>query len=206
MRRSVMWILALVATCPTLPQAHDGERLSIVVRLYASGAVPPISPRALSVATTIIEDAGVHVTWTSCGSGSHTVSPCDSAMTSTDLLVRMIRCNDDSNNPLRALGFALIDGQQHTGALATVYVDRVASVARESGVDGSLLLGRAIAHEIGHLLMGTNQHSTSGVMRAQWTRRDLRRGRPDQWHFTRAEMMAMRERVEAGSMISKNGP
>ena len=127
-------------------------------------------------------------------------------MPSTDLLLRMIRCHDDSSRSLPALGYALIDRQQHTGALATVYVDRVASLAQESGVDGSLLLGRAIAHEIGHLLIGTNQHSTSGVMRARWSRRDLRRGRPDQWRFTREEMMAMRERVEAGSMISKNGP
>jgi len=206
MRRFVMWILALVANCPTHPQAHDGERLSVVVRLYASGAAPPASPRALSVATTILEDAGVHVTWTSCGSGSHTEPACDSLMASTDLLLRMIRYPDNSSSSLPALGNAVIDRQQHTGALATIYVDRVASLARESGVDGSLLLGRAIAHEIGHLLMGTNQHSTSGLMRAQWTRRDLRRGRPDQWHFTRAEMMAMRERVEAGGMISKNGP
>jgi len=203
MRRYVMWILALVAASPNDPQAYDWERLSVVVRLYASGEVPPASPRALSAATTILGDAGVNVTWTPCGSGSHSEPACDSLMTSTDLLLRLIRCNDDSNSPLRALGFAVIDRQEHTGALATVYVDRVASLARESGVDGSLLLGRAIAHEIGHLLMGTTQHSTSGVMRAIWTRRDLRRERPDQWRFTRAEMMAMRERVEPSLMASR---
>jgi len=73
------------------------------------------------------------------------------------------------------------------------------------------LLGRAVAHEIGHLLMGTNQHSASGIMRARWSRCDLRRGQPDQWRFMRAEMMAMREHVEPSlvarsSMISKNAP
>jgi hypothetical protein len=206
MRRFVMWILALVANCPTHPQAHDGERLSVVVRLYASGEASPAPSRALSVATTILGEAGVDVTWTSCGSESHIEPACHSRPTSTDLLLRMIRYHDDSNSPSHALGYALIDRQQHTGALATIYVDRVASLARESGVDGSVLLGRAIAHEIGHLLMGTNQHSTSGVMRATWTSRDLLRERPDHWRFTPAEMMAMRGRVEAGSMISKNGP
>jgi hypothetical protein len=203
MRRNVMWILALVVACPNLARAHDWD-LSVVVRIYTSGAVLPASPRALSVATTILEDAGVHVTWISCELGRHADAICDSLMGSTDLRLRMIRCDDDSNSPFRALGYALIDRQQHSGALATVYVDRVTSLARESGVDGSVLLGRALAHEIGHLLMGTNQHSRSGVMRARWTRRDLRRGRPDQWRFTRGEMMAMREHGVPLLMASKS--
>ncbi len=193
MRRQVLWILALIAAFPNDPQAQSDECISVVVRLYAVGAVPPASPLALSVASTILGDADVHVTWTSCVSGRHTQPACDSPVTSTDLLLRMIRCNDDANSHSPVLGYALIDRQQHSGALATVYVDRVASLARESGVDESLLLGRAIAHEIGHLLMGTNQHSTAGVMRARWSRHDLQRDSPDQWRFTRAEMMAMRE-------------
>ena len=197
MRRSVMWILALVATCPTHPQAHDGERLSVVVRLYASGAAPPASPRALSVATTILEDAGVHVTWTSCGSGSHTEPACDSLMASTDLLLRMIRCPDNLSSSLPALGNAVIDRQQHTGALATIYVDRVASLARESGVDGSLLLGRAIAHEIGHLLLGTGDHPREGLMRARWSQEELRGFRPSNWLFSPAEADQMRRSLTA---------
>ena len=203
MRRSVMWILALVAASPTEPQAHDWDRLLIVVRLYATRDVPAASPQALSVAATILEDAGVQVTWTSCGSERHSEPVCESLLTSTDLLLRMIRSTDDSNRHWLALGFSLIDRQQHTGVLATVYVDQVASLARESGVDGSLLLGRAIAHEIGHLLIGTNQHSIKGVMRARWTRQDLQRDSPDQWRFTRADMMAMRERVEPPLMASR---
>ena len=58
MRRSVLWILALVAASPTDPQAHDWERRSVVVRLYATGDVPAASPQALSAAATILEDAG----------------------------------------------------------------------------------------------------------------------------------------------------
>ena len=202
MRRSVMWILALIASSPTDPQAHDWER-RIVVRLYATGNVSAASPQALSAAATILEGAGVLVTWMSCESERHSEPACDSLVTSPDLLLRMIRSTDDSNRHWLALGFSLIDRQQHTGVLATVYVDQVASLARESGVDGSLLLGRAIAHEIGHLLIGTNQHSIKGVMRARWTRQDLQRDSPDQWRFTPADMMAMRERAERPLMASR---
>jgi hypothetical protein len=189
MRRHLMWIFALVVASANDPRAH--EPLEIVVRLYPSDVVSPAPPRALSVATTILGDAGVRVTWMPCGSGSHRAAACDSVMTSTDLALRMIRGDNDSNTPLRALGYALIDRQQDAGVFATVFADRVGLLARESGVDASQLLGRAIAHEIGHLLMGTNQHSASGVMRALWTRRDLRRDRPDQWRFTPAQMAAI---------------
>jgi hypothetical protein len=30
------------------------------------------------------------------------------------------------------------------------------------------ILGHAVAHEIGHLLMGTNSHSSRGLMRGNW--------------------------------------
>ena len=32
------------------------------------------------------------------------------------------------------------------------------------------ILGHAIAHEVGHVLLGTNGHSVGGLMRARWGR------------------------------------
>lgn len=36
------------------------------------------------------------------------------------------------------------------------------------------LLGHVIAHEIGHLLLGTNAHSRMGIMRSQWHDEEVR--------------------------------
>ena len=36
------------------------------------------------------------------------------------------------------------------------------------------ILGHAVAHEIGHLLMGTNSHSSRGLMRGNWNVDELR--------------------------------
>ncbi len=36
-----------------------------------------------------------------------------------------------------------------------------------------VILGHAAAHEIGHLLLGSNSHSPQGLMRARWSRQDL---------------------------------
>ena len=37
----------------------------------------------------------------------------------------------------------------------------------------SRLLGLAIAHELGHVLLGSNSHSDLGLMRGRWNREDL---------------------------------
>src|SRR5579859_1082509 len=37
----------------------------------------------------------------------------------------------------------------------------------------SVFYGRAMAHEIGHLILGTNSHSPTGIMRASWRSKDL---------------------------------
>ena len=36
------------------------------------------------------------------------------------------------------------------------------------------VLRHVIAHEIGHLPMGSGSHSDAGLMRADWSRRDIR--------------------------------
>jgi hypothetical protein len=82
-----------------------------------------------------------------------------------------------------SLGCALIDLQHRAGTLATVYPDRINAVASRAGVDAGMLLGRAVAHEIGHLLLGTAHHSAGGLMRALWSDQELQRGLTADWTF-----------------------
>ena len=37
------------------------------------------------------------------------------------------------------------------------------------------ILGSVMAHEMGHLLLGSNAHAISGIMRAHWESGELRR-------------------------------
>ena len=52
-------------------------------------------------------------------------------------------------------------------------------------------LGFAVAHEVGHLLLGTNAHGAAGLMRAVWSRSELQRNDPADWLFTAGESLAM---------------
>jgi hypothetical protein len=52
------------------------------------------------------------------------------------------------------------------------------------------LLGRVMAHEVGHLLLGTGYHGEAGVMRAEWPDAQLNRD-GDHWRFSMLEAASM---------------
>jgi hypothetical protein len=90
------------------------------------------------------------------------------------------------------MGFALVNIAQGVPFLATVCADLVRTVSREAHLDYQLLLGRAIAHEIGHLLLDTNRHADSGLMRAGWSNAELRGNARDDWSFGSGEIEVIR--------------
>ena len=92
-----------------------------------------------------------------------------------------------------ALGSSLVDRGAASGALITADPDLVASIAQSANADFATLLGRSLAHEVGHLLLGQTRHSRSGLMRAVWSQDELRGIRPANWGFSRAEAAQMRQ-------------
>jgi hypothetical protein len=96
-----------------------------------------------------------------------------------------------------AMGSSLIDHDSRAGALTTVDAEMVLKIASGSRVDFATLLGRAIAHEIGHLLLGHSRHSRDGLMRAIWSQDELRGIRPANWQFSAAEAAEMRHGLAA---------
>jgi hypothetical protein len=79
--------------------------------------------------------------------------------------------------------------------LATIYLDRVEWMAQQTGIDPRALLGWAIAHELGHLLMATSAHAANGLMRPIWLQSEIRRRHNADWTFRPTEIAAIRERA-----------
>jgi hypothetical protein len=55
-----------------------------------------------------------------------------------------------------------------TGAHVTVFLDRVEEVARSTSAAPYVILGHAMTHEIGHVLLRSSDHAAAGLMQAQW--------------------------------------
>jgi hypothetical protein len=112
--------------------------------------------------------------------------------------------------PVRAgqattLGEAFVNSRTRTGALATVYANRVADLAAVCGVRAGLLLGRAMAHEIAHLLLGTREHAHAGLMRAHWPADVIRDAQDETWQLTPPEALVVREAVRTRPSMPAGG-
>ena len=81
-------------------------------------------------------------------------------------------------------------------AVAYAYYNRVIEQSLLYPIDARVLLGRVIAHELGHVLLPPNSHSLLGIMRGNI---DLGLEKPDR--FTRDQARVIRA-VLAGSVVS----
>jgi hypothetical protein len=190
MSRVVVVVIAMVAGT-LLSQALVAAPLAdqLVVRPYnRSGVAPRELAKALETARAILSGAAIDVVWREC-------DPCTGALGPRELIVRIVAA------PARAeqhsLGYSLVDVRQRSGSLATIFADRVESMATAAGFDPGVLLGRTIAHELAHLLIGTTEHSARGLMRARWETREIQRDLRLDWVLSRDEGTRMRRGLAA---------
>jgi hypothetical protein len=189
------WLLfsALCLLVPGTAESAPPAPVEVVVRVYnAARVAPAISDVAIAMATRLMTAGAIDVAWRNCDSPG----VCVTVPAARELVIRLVRLDNTRADGARlVLGEASIDVDARAGVLATIYVDRVEQMAEFSEADTASLLGRAIAHELGHLLLATNAHSSRGLMRAQWTPSDLRRNQTADWVLTQKDAEAIRKRL-----------
>ena len=110
------------------------------------------------------------------------------------LIVRIASRAPARFGDLKALGFAIVTKENST--YATIFWDRVLAVtARRDSCPDAVLLGHAVAHELGHLLLGDPAHAPYGLMSGHWRGVDLDRASAGILGFSTPE--AARIRAEA---------
>jgi hypothetical protein len=165
--------------------AHAAVALYVIVRLYDTQGLPQNTVAAAQTeAVQILRNADIDLRWKDC-------SPCMRPAGPVELMVRLA-----ASTPASApgsLGFSYVDTQKKIGTLATVFTDRVRALAAASHADEGELLGRAIAHEIGHLLLGTHDHASIGLMRGTWTSIEVVKNNVFDWQLTRDDGAGIRK-------------
>jgi hypothetical protein len=202
--------LFVVCVCALLAAAHAVRAavipgIEIAVRVYDSaGLEPHVRQAALHEAASALAAAGMDVRWESCQ--RQQASACAKPLKRDEFAVRIVRRQTDpGHRGALPLGDAFVDAASGTGVLATIYLNRVEWLASAAEGDAATLLGRAIAHELGHLLLATTAHGETGLMRAVWSRDEIRRARRADWAFTDTEIAAMRAR-RRGVPLQAVGP
>jgi hypothetical protein len=176
------------------PSAAEVVRTTITVRVYqTAGLSPSLEDRALAEAESILRGGFVNVRWRICtGRDRGRTGVCDAPLAASERAIRIVRRGGVRDDGPVALGNALVE-RSAGGVLATVYFDRVAWLANTAQTDAAIVLGRAVAHELAHLLMRTAAHTGCGLMRPRWTPREIRRNSTIDWSFTAGDVLAMYE-------------
>jgi hypothetical protein len=83
------------------------------------------------------------------------------------------------------------------GFQVTVVYSRVEELVREKEASRPLVLAVAIAHEVGHVLLGQNSHSPTGIMRSLWKPEDFKHHTREAFCFTPEQI----ERLQGGLLV-----
>jgi hypothetical protein len=201
-RHALTLVVMLILPRPAV--AAETLWTQVTVRVYDNTGAPAAERRiALEIARSIVSATSVELIWRTCDSfatreppvAGHE-DPCRTPLGPRELAVRILRSRtSDQEGRGLPLGDALINVNTGTGVLATIYSDRVDRLAAKTGVDRDTLLGRAIAHELGHLLMATSSHAAHGLMRAIWSPEEIQRRHMTDWIFRPLEIAAIKARI-----------
>lgn len=188
----------LTAALPALSQEVPAEMPQITVNVYNDARVPePVLAKAKREAAGIFHRAEVKIMWIDCsslrGQGA-TDSACGNPMDRSHLAVRIVPWSSTSGGAVFGIAFLSPEG---TGAYSDVFYDSVAKLHEEWHASIPTLLGHVIAHEVGHLLLGTNAHSRTGIMRSKWQGEELRSIAMGGLLFTPPQIESFKARLSA---------
>jgi hypothetical protein len=175
--------------------------LTVLVYIYA-----PIPLRDLAIAehtaSNIFQNVGVKMSWVDCPLTSPRAElnlACTTHHAPTDIRLNVVP--EIAEGPWVekfAMGMAVPIPPPRHGQFAYISYARAKAVLLETPqLSLGQLLGHGIAHEIGHLLLGTNSHSPSGLMSAHWSTRELKLAARGQLTFSIDQAVAIRGDVRA---------
>jgi hypothetical protein len=189
--------LVLMAVLPALanePTVNDGTP-QVTVRVLDYADVPLTTLRgAQREAGRILSRAGVKAVWPECFLVD-TPATCHQRPGTNELTVRILRRPKGKKvafDPLSG-GVAIRIGENTGSGFITLYYNRTEEIAEEFRMKRGLVLGHALAHEIGHLLLPSGAHSSWGIMQWKLSEKEWQRAAKGSLIFTRKQAGQIRD-------------
>lgn len=161
----------LLTSAPQVNGAFPTYTLKVAV--FNDAHVPPtVLVSAQETASYVFAKSGIEIRWMLCGRKDESPeerSACSQPEFPEHLDVHIV--SGCPSLPSSVFGISYLS-PEGIGTQADVFYAKVA-VFRQSPTEVTTLLGYAMAHELGHLLLGSNSHSPTGLMRANWRTKDL---------------------------------
>ena len=191
-------VVAGFVALSVLLEAHSNERdaadrVQIVVSVFnRAGAPVQAVLGAETIAAKIYERGGVIIVWRNC---STEVQPdlerCGAANKPGEIVLNIEHQALTRTADIYGVAFL---GQDGRGKFCDVFYDRILTLHHSGRVSEETILGIVAAHELGHLLLGPDSHSATGIMRPQIQCQDLLVPEFGVNHFTSQQLQKIRMR------------
>jgi hypothetical protein len=188
LKYAVLGVMALAS-----PASASERRTAPQVTIYLyddAGVSEQVLAQAEEEATRIFRRAGIETLWVGCKlltPAPHADPKCQAAKTSFHLVLRIVPWSSKLEH---VFGVAFLSAEGE-GIYGDVFYECAEKLHNDWHASLSRVLGHVMAHEIGHLLLGTNAHSSMGIMRPKWQSQELRSLQMGRLLFTSEQALAM---------------
>jgi len=190
--------MLLVITTNACARPKEANPTALILSVFNDASVPPETlAQGETRAAHILSQAGIQVGWMNCASGGTHVpdqfeqpSLCSRIAYPSHLSVRIVLAVPSVREDIFGEAFTDSEGK---GTYIKLFYAHLADPNVHLPLGDGELLGYVIAHEVGHLLLGTNSHSHEGIMQGRWEDVQLREAGKGNLQFTSSQAALMRE-------------
>lgn len=196
--------MAAVLLLGTLATAESGQkaRPRITVLINNTARVSEsILAASESEAAAVFRVAGIKVEFAECNGQITMQNICSQVPGVDQFVVHMVATGRTSSDSVFGVAFL---GENGTGKYCDVFFDRIERANQNFGSGVPALMGTVMAHELGHLLLGSQSHSSQGIMRAVWDVRSLQGIGIGRFLFTRKQAVLIKERLKESAEFQSN--
>lgn len=201
----------LLITSTSLARPKEADPRALILSVFNDASVPAeILAHGEARAAHIMAQAGIQVEWLNCAAGGFHVpdqfeepSPCSRIAYPSHLSVRIVPTAQFVREDVFGEAFT---GREGKGTYIKLFYAHLAEPNAHLPLGEGELLGYVIAHEVGHLLLGTDSHSHRGIMQGRWEDAQLREARKGNLQFMPSQAAFMRDCLAGGARRKEQIP
>jgi hypothetical protein len=196
----VLWLGFQTISSAASQAISSYEPVQLTVRTYSFAKIEDYTlRRAEKVTSAILQRAGVKIAWIECPRNEAEVAQfpaCIPALGPTDLVLKLVARFDMKGSGLKKSVFGICLGNSIIISCA-----RLLDLETSSERTSDEIIGLTTAHEIGHALLGSNSHSSRGIMRPHWDSGDLQKEGRHSTFFTEEQVEKIHQKQVAQEKI-----
>lgn len=190
----VFLLIKLVATAICL-QGESSALGGVTIRIYSDVHIAPQTQgQAEQEAARIFHQAAIEITWIDCEAATTARDPrCHIAPDAKHLVIRIVAKASSAADFI--FGMAFLSETDGYGVYSDVFFGSLEKLHQESGASLGRILGHVMAHEVGHLLLGSKAHTNIGIMQPHWYAEQLGAISRGSLFFTPEQATLMQKRL-----------